>query len=405
MADRIPQYPKLRPIEVTPVLHEGKKALAVYDPTRLSDGVVVVTQDLAYALQLMDGQHSLLDIRAAYLRKFGSFLFEDQLVRLVSLLDEHLLLDNERSAAHRLQVEAEFRNAPVRESTHAGQSYPEGAEELRQFLGHFFPPEGAQEPPFAPSLLRGCVVPHIDLRAGGPSYGRAYRFLSAVGPVDLFVILGTCHVPIPAPFAGTSKNFRTPLGLAHTDGDFMYSLGRLWDGDLFAGEIAHRYEHTIEFQVIFLQHVFGEIRIAPLLCAFSPLELTADAQLRTQVDRFAEALRQALSAYGGRVIVMASADLSHVGPRYGDPWAVDNTRLALVRSHDQEFIQAVLSGDAERGARVLAAAGNRFRVCGFPPIYTMLRALEAKGGVVLDYHHAVVDGSGSVVTFASIALY
>ncbi len=186
----------------------------------------------------------------------------------------------------------------------------------------------------------------------------------------------------------------------------MHALACQWGEDLFAGEMAHRAEHTVEFQVIFLQHLFGpEVRIVPLLCSFSPTEVIGDGPVRESVDRFAAALTQVAGTFAGRVIMLASADLSHVGPRYGDPWAADGSRLALVHSHDQDLIQLLLSGDAEGMAPSLAAAGNRFRVCGFPPIYTLMRALQVRGGVLLDYRHALMDGNGSVVTFASLALY
>ncbi len=210
MTHSLPQYPKLRPVEVTPIVRNGRKVLAVHDPTRLSEGAVVVTKDLAYVLQLMDGQHSLLDIRAAYLRTFGTFLFEEQLANLVRALDEHLLLDNERFAAYRQCVEAEFRNAPVRESAHAGQSYPAQPAELRQLLQGYCEAGILADLPFAPEMLKGCVVPHIDLRAGGPSYGSAYRLLAAAGPIDLFVVLGTCHLPPASPSAVCRHKQRFP---------------------------------------------------------------------------------------------------------------------------------------------------------------------------------------------------
>ncbi|MBC7187168.1 MAG: AmmeMemoRadiSam system protein B [Calditrichaeota bacterium] len=408
MSEPLPQFPKLRLIDATPIRHGGRNMVAVHDPTHLSDGVVLLSEDLAYVLQFMDGRHSLLDLRAAYMRRFGSFLFEEQLNQLVRMLDEQLLLDNERFAKHRQQVEEAFRRAPVRESAHAGQSYPAEAEELRRLLSNFCEvatEEGPGRTPFQPDQLKGCVVPHIDLRAGGPCYGHAYRGLLTAGKADLYLVLGTSHAPVSSLFAGTLKPFQTPLGVAPTDQGFMESVARQWGDDLFANELAHRSEHTIEFQVLFLQHLFGEVRIAPILCSFSAEQLLDDNGDGGRVRDFVQALRSAVQSFSGRVIGLASADLSHVGPRYGDPWAVDSNRLALVRRHDLEFLEAVTRGDAEAVARSMAASQNRFRVCGFPPIYTLLRALEVRGGAVLDHRHAVMDDQGSVVTFAAVALF
>ncbi|MCR4440262.1 MAG: AmmeMemoRadiSam system protein B [bacterium] len=409
MSEPLPQFPKLRLIDATPVRHGGRNMVAVHDLTHLSDGVVLVSEDVAYVLQFMDGHHSLLDLRAAYMRRFGSFLFEEQLSQLVRMLDEQLLLDNERFAQHRREVEEAFRRAPVRESVHAGQSYPAEADELRRLLSSFCQGATDERPgggPFQLDQLKGCVVPHIDLRAGGQSYGRAYRESLAAGKADLYVVLGTSHAPLPPLFAGTMKPFQTPLGVARTDQGFMESLARQWGDDLFADELAHRSEHTIEFQVLFLQHLFGaEVQIAPVLCSFSAEQVLGEDGAGARVRDFVQALRGAVQSFPGRVIGLASADLSHVGPRYGDPWAGDSNRLALVRRHDQELLQAVASGDAGAVARGMVASQNRFRVCGFPPIYTLLQALDIRGGAVLDYRHAVMDAQGSVVTFAAVALF
>lgn len=370
---------------------------------------MLLSEDLAYLLQFMDGSHSALDLRAAYMRRFGSFLFEEQLAQLLRMLDEQLLLDNERFARYRREIEEAFRRAPVRESAHAGQSYPADPEELRQQLGSYYQGAKSSSPAYegaAPGGVKGCVVPHIDLRAGGRTYGHAYRWLAAAGPADLYVVLGTCHGPLPSFCAGTRKHFNTPFGLARTDQSFMDALARQWGEDLYLGELAHRSEHTIEFQVIFLQHLFGaEVHTAPLLFAFSPADVLAENDSGKRIREFAEALRAVSQAFAGRLIMVASADLSHVGPRYGDPWSVDRNRLAVVRQHDQELLKFVIEGNAEAMVQTLASFGDRFRVCGFPPIYTMLKAMDVQGGVVLDHRHAYMDESGSVVTFAAVVLF
>ncbi|MGQ9854920.1 MAG: hypothetical protein ACUVTG_16150, partial [Candidatus Oleimicrobiaceae bacterium] len=71
----------------------------------------------------------------------------------------------------------------------------------------------------------------------------------------------------------------------------------------------------------------------------------------------------------------------------------------------QELLKFVTEGNAEAMVQTLASSGDRFRVCGFPPIYTMLKAMDVQGGVVLDHRHAHMDESGSVVTFAAVVLF
>ena len=65
--------------------------------------------------------------------------------------------------------------------------------------------------------------------------------------------MGTCHEPLPNYFALSRKDFETPLGLLSADNDFIDDLVSRSDLDLFADELSHRREHTIEFQTLFLK--------------------------------------------------------------------------------------------------------------------------------------------------------
>ena len=71
-------------------------------------------------------------------------------------------------------------------------------------------------------------------------------------------------------FSLTDKDFETPLGVIKSDPSLISKL-RESGGDIIApNDFAHRSEHSIEFQVIFLQHLFPEenLTIIPILCGF-----------------------------------------------------------------------------------------------------------------------------------------
>jgi hypothetical protein len=64
------------------------------------------------------------------------------------------------------------------------------------------------------------------------------------------------------------------------------------------------------------------------------------------------------------------------------------------------------NADAEAFAATLVRERNRRRICGLPPLYTMLKTLEGMvEGELLRYDHTKVDNEGSFVTFASLAFY
>ena len=173
-------------------------------------------------------------------------------------------------------------------------------------------------------------------------------------------------------------------------------------------EMAHRVEHTIEFQTIFLRYVTPPGRplaIVPILCgSLHPCVEDRQSPRQTRdVDGFLDALRETIAAAGGRTLVMASADLAHVGPQFGDPRPITPGQLREVSDADREMLTAVEAADAEGFFREVARDGDRRRICGLPPIYAALRVLPGAWGRLLKYGQWP-DPSG-VVTFASVGLY
>jgi hypothetical protein len=199
------------------------------------------------------------------------------------------------------------------------------------------------------------------------------------------------------------KDFETPLGFVPVNREFIGELSSRCKLDLFADEFAHRREHTIEFQTLFLRLLLPEIQIVPILCSFGVEELE---QRTEEVQHVLQALKETMDDYRHPVCLLASIDLAHIGPRYGDSF---RPHAGTVREHneaDHRLLQIVASGDAETFATTLISEGNRRRICGLPPLYTMLRILERRAvGKLLRYEYTKVDNEGSFVTFASMAFY
>ena len=84
------------------------------------------------------------------------------------------------------------------------------------------------------------------------------------------MVLGTGHNGLKNLFSLTRKPFSTPLGKLQVDSEFVERLTSRYPHDLFTDEFAHRTEHTIEFQVLFLQLLLGNnIPMVPILCSFA----------------------------------------------------------------------------------------------------------------------------------------
>jgi AmmeMemoRadiSam system protein B len=405
------EHPRLRPLEAFPAMVSGQQVLCLRDPQRFSDEVVYVPVQTASILGLLDGEHSLLDIQEAFVRRFGSLLFREQLLQIIRSLDEHLLLDSPRFADHRAEVEESFRRASSRAASLAGKSYPADPAALsRQLDGYFAAADGPRDTRPSPSAtsLAGLVVPHIDFTRGGPCYAWGYRELEGAPPTDRFLILGTVHAPITRAFSLTGKDFETPLGRVETDQEFLEHLLDAAGHDYLEDELAHRGEHSIEFQAVLLRHrtpPSRPLRMVPILCGslHRCLEDRRSPGEEGEVEGFVAALRQTITTLGGRTMVVASADLAHVGPQFGDPHQITPGQLREVAEADREMLGSVESGDAEAFFGAVARDGDRRRICGLPPIYTLLRLLPGARGRVLRYSQWP-DPQGTV-TFAAVALY
>jgi AmmeMemoRadiSam system protein B len=106
-----------------------------------------------------------------------------------------------------------------------------------------------------------------------------------------------------------------------------------------------------------------------------------------------------------RTLVVAAADLAHVGPAFGDPFGVDFVGRAQLRSADERLLSTVYAGDASAFFNLLREEGDRRHVCGLPPIYLMLRLLEGASGEPSGYALCPADAQGtSIVSIAGVVL-
>ncbi len=407
------QFPLLRNLQFSPIKDKDEQFVLFWDPTGLSVEKLVVPLNYFYLLQHFDGEHSLDQIGAQYLKKFGEFFMPDRLEKLVADLDEKLFLEGERVEAAKRDAQTAYRLAPLRSAAFAGKSYEGDREKLKVQLEGFL--SSREGPDFKPSAnkgkrIKGIVAPHYELRMAGPIYAWAYKELQEAETPDLFVILGTCHAGLKNCFAVTDKDFETPLGIVPVNREVLDRF-RQKGGELFFEEdSSHRNEHSIEFQLPFLQHTVGStkpITILPVLCAFPPACLI-DPALRPAAERvgtFISLLTGAMAESGKEACVIASAELAHIGMRYGDSAPPTDFSFHRCMQTDLEMLKTVeeLNGDAF--AQFIHKEEDRRRISGFSAIYTLLKLIQAEKGQVLRYDRSVTDQFNSTVTYASMAFF
>ena len=406
------EYPKLNPIEAFPVEHEGQRVICLRDPNHISDKVMLVSQETVYIISFFDGRNSIEDIQKKCEDKFGERIPTNELEYLINQLDESLFLDSEKFKDYQNQVIHDFNSSEIRHSSQAGLSYPEDVEELKSWFEKFFKEAEENDPYKADSgILRGLVSPHIDFTRGGHLYAKAYRELDENCEADTYIIFGTSHyAEVDNPFILSRKSFETPLGIAETDSGVIDSIISKCDWDLFEGEIAHRTEHSIEFQVAFLQYVLRNkqnYRIVPILCN-SFFNLVQEGKSPTEdkrVSQFLKAFSEILRDLGNKVFIIAGVDMAHVGPKFGDRDKVNDLTLGRIRELDIKSLEFTENLDAEGFYRSVEQEKDWRKICGLSSIYATLSTIEAEKGKLLGYDQAKEPDTGSVVTFASMGFY
>jgi MEMO1 family protein len=406
--------PRLRNVDPFPVVVQGMQAVGLKDPLQLTDRMVCVPREFLFALAILDGSHSLQDIQGELTRRFGQLVLMDDIRALLEKLDEAFLLEGERFSEALRKKLAAYRSSPFRPASHAGASYSDDPETLRGELAGYFTSDGGPGMPnyFAdPRRPKGLIAPHIDIRAGGRCFARAYHDLATGQPSDIYVILGTGHQGVRGIFTATNLDFQTPLGTVGTDREFLATLERHLGRDPAEEELLHATEHVIEFQAIFLQFLLAakhDFTIVPILCSLSHHlfdDNPAFTEQRALFDTFCRALKETCRSSSKSVCFIASADLDHIGPRYGDEFIPHEGTVSDALRGDAELLSCLERLDVNAFVKEVARENDVRRICGFSPITTMFHLMEPAEGRLLDLDYAPVDEQNSFVSFASMIFH
>lgn len=369
--------------------------LLLRDPLELTDHMLGFPQQLAPLLMLCDGTRDLAGIHTALTVRWGVRIKASMLADIVNMLDEACLLQNERARAAMQEALEKFRAQPFRAPTLAGGGYPAEAEALKGFLDAF--DDGAVRngwPRPAAGPVRGLVSPHIDYARGGPVYKAVWGDAGeSVRDADLAIIFGTDHNGGYGKVTLTRQSYATPYGTLPTSREIVDRLAEaLGEGDAFAEELHHRNEHSVELASVWLHHARGgkPLEVVPVLCGSfahfvaGQANPTSDARFEKVISVLADAMR------GRNALVVAAADLAHIGPAFdGDPVRAEGK--AKLRTADDGILREIGAGSAAGFFSELKAVEDSNNVCGLPPIYLSLRLLGETAGETVAYDQCPAD--------------
>jgi hypothetical protein len=385
--------PHLRPIQPIPMQKDGKTLVALRDPAMLSQQTMVVPPQVLQVLQLFRGERSVSDIAE---QVNGS---SDQLLELARRLDDLGLLWGptferlEAAAKDRVAAQGAF---PATASTSMGRTEAE----CRKAMDGYFK---QTEDPELDGRVFGIVAPHLDYQRGWPNYAAAYYPLRGMEQPDRVIILGTNHFGLGDGVIVAEYGFDSPMGRCPADEPVVSRLVEKLGRPLVIDQLDHMPEHSIQLQLPWLQYCFGNVPVVAALVPDPLAPMIADDGERVKLMPFVTALRDVLDELGGRTLFVASSDLSHVGPQFGEPRPVDDRRRLDVERHDRDMMAKYLAGDAEEFLAAMRWTRNPTRWCSIGNMTAALLLARPEHLELIDYRQAYDDQGIAMVTSAAMA--
>jgi len=391
-----PEYkPLLRQIDLIPGEYEGQPVFFLRDPVGIVDEIIALPQAIVFLLAMMDGEHDLRDLQAEATKRSETLVPLEEIEKLVSFLDEKGFLWSKTFEEVKEKAYQSWFQLRLRPMAHANSAYPLEEGPAREFISQilgFVQPNGGQPP-------RILIAPHIDLRVGFRSYAEAYqRFHLPAG--SRVIILGVGHY-LDFPFSVLTKDMATPFGVLRNDRGGLLYLARSKNLELFPDHLAHKLEHSLEFQALFIHYLKGqEVTALPFLIGSFHL-------LKQREDLLEGLLEGLLELLDERTYLVLGIDFCHLGLRYGDPTPLDQGLAEKALTLDLEMMELAFEGKAEELEKLILSSFP-MKVCGASTLYLVGKLIEKggfKGKGEIFYQEMLPFGEGSGVSVASAGYF
>ncbi|MAT39695.1 MAG: AmmeMemoRadiSam system protein B [Ectothiorhodospiraceae bacterium] len=390
-------------VDLIPFEENGEQLVILRDPSGYGSEMLVFKPEVWGLLSLFDGFTSVKDIQQEIFKSTMVGITAEQILEIIRTLDQHFFLQSDRFARHRREEDERFTNETVRHCVHAGASYPEEPDELKAFMDGLFLRDQTEIPDKAPI---GVICPHIDLRVGPSVYVPAFKALKKAD-FDTVIVLGTSHYSNDDLFILSHKQYRTELGALETDLELYNAFHEATGGQFTKIDTAHRQEHSIEFPVLFLNHLYDSgVKVLPILATSLESCIQENEQPMTveKYRAFIEGMNKAVAKLGRKVAYVLSIDWSHIGIKFGDEEPAVNM-LSNVRQSDYAQIEALERVDWEAFHSMLHANLNETKIDGYACISAFFDLVNPASGKLFKYEQWHEEERDSAVTYASMGFY
>ncbi|MCL1984582.1 MAG: AmmeMemoRadiSam system protein B [Methanomassiliicoccaceae archaeon] len=222
------------------------------------------------------------------------------------------------------------------------------------------------------------IAPHAGYMASGMNAAYAYKRIAEDGLPDVYIIIGPDHHGIPYDIAMCGEPYVTPLGVCNIHREAAERMRKAIPDDPHS----HKYEHSVEVQVPFIQYIDPNARILPIIMS---------DQSRECAEYLAKAIAEACD--GLDALVVASSDMSHYVTK------------EQAYSEGKDVLERVCARDVEGMYDVIEKRG--ITACGYGPMAAAMSFGRSVGELLrysdsddsLGYH------DGGVVGYASVAFF
>jgi MEMO1 family protein len=268
----------------------------------------------------------------------------------------------------------------IRESVAAGSFYPDNPETLRKQINDFL--NNIEAPCI--NNIKSVICPHAGYVYSGQVAAHSYKQLSDKEFDSIFIIAPSHsdYFNYISIFDGDA--YATPLGIVNID---RKRAGRLIDNSPYIrlSGYGHLNEHSIEVQLPFLQVIFKDFKIVPIVMGEQNMQ---------NINELGNTIGNLFK--DENILIIASTDLSHYHS-YDSAVTLDSRVKGLVNDFDiDSFTSKFFNGSIE--------------MCGGGPVISTMIAskiMGANSSKVLEYKNSgdITGDVSAVVGYISAVFY
>ncbi|MBI5417352.1 AmmeMemoRadiSam system protein B [Candidatus Poribacteria bacterium] len=260
----------------------------------------------------------------------------------------------------------------IRKPIVAGRFYPETASVCKKEMENF----NTKVHKSSRNGVFAGVVPHAGWIFSGQI---AFNVLASMeqSPDMTFILLGAVHSgSINHSAIYSDDAWETPLGKIEIEQSAASEIILKTSGLIDNNSKAHLHEHSIEVQVPFIQYLFPQAKIVPIMVL--PDE---------NAVKIGAILGKIISESKKKIIIIGSSDLTHYGWNYGfAPYGIGQTGHDwVVRDNDKRIVNMILKLDSDK---IVNEAEKNLNACGSGAIAAVVAAAKKNGikeGELLEY--------------------